>query len=466
MKRAEEAGRRAGEALQSEKRLNEAKNRFIFNLSHDIRTPMNAVIGYAGLAARHLDDPKAAAGRLERVTMAARHMLALIGGLLELAEADGGAMRLNVAPQVLSRVVEDAVDMGRSLIGEKGLALDLDLEEGGDAVMIDANRFMRAVGSLLANAVKFTPRGGRIGVAVKRLAASDAGWVRYAVSVEDSGCGMEPEFVKLAFGAFERSETSTRSGHAGTGIGLAVVKRILDAMGGTMTVESQPGEGSRFTMSIPLKLADRPSAAPLAADACAPEGRGRVLVVEDIEISRLLAQTLLEEAGYTVDAVADGCDAVEAVANSPEGWYSAVVMDIQMPVMNGCEAARTIRALPRGDAASLPIVALSANARDEDRAQSLESGMNAHLAKPLDIAELTAELDRAQAARSRRLDASAPSLSAGRAPRQAARQGKRLGKALLQALPKMEAPILPGPAAGGIPQCSLYRLPSRRSPCC
>ena len=197
--------------------------------------------------------------------------------------------------------------------------------------------------------------------------------------------------MKRMYEAFEREESSTRAGTIGTGLGLSITKNLLNIMGGSIAVRSKKGEGTTFTVDLPLKLADHvsePDDAPAAETDFRAKGEHRILLVEDIEINRMLAETILEEAGFLVESVPDGCDAVEAITRRPLWYYDLVLMDIQMPVMNGYEATRAIRAIGRNDTNSLPIIALSANARDEDKRQSLESGMNNHIAKPFDVAHL------------------------------------------------------------------------------
>ena len=392
---AEEEARRAEEALACEKRLNEAKNAFIFNLSHDIRTPMNAILGYAELARRHLDAPQIAGEHLDRVAVAGKHLLALIDDLLELSELDARGVHPKPEANELAAVVRETVDMLRPQLDGRHLDVTLRLEDGATQVLIDAPRFQRALSNLLSNAAKFTPDGGAVTVSIGRKGVSESGYARFEIAVADTGVGMEPEFLARAFEAFEREETSTRSGKAGTGIGLTLTRRIMDIMGGSVTAVSEKGRGSTFTLSLPLKLAGGGVIRPVTtAPRAGAAGKGRILLVEDIEINRMLAETVLTESGFEVEAVPDGCDAVEAVANKPEGYYADVLMDIQMPVMNGYEATRAIRALERKDVGTLPIIALSANVRAEDKPMSFERGMNAHVAKPFDVEGLIATINK------------------------------------------------------------------------
>ena len=393
-KLAEDEVRRAEDALFCEKRINEAKNAFIFNLSHDLRTPMNAIMGYVQLAEKHIHDPQVAAEHLDKVHSAGQLLLALIDDLLELSSLDAKGVRIKTEVNDLADVVDDTIDMFRPDFENKHIEIKTDLKLGDVKVLIDAPRFQRALGNILSNACKFTPEQGQVQVQISKSESSDSGFVRFEVAVQDNGCGMSEDFLKRAFQAFEREETSTRSGQIGTGIGLTVTKRIMDIMGGSVRGTSTKGEGSTFVLSLPLKLYEqeevvREKSTPVVQN---PVGKGRILLVEDIEINRMMAETILMEFGFDVESVPDGCDAVEAVKNHPEGYYIAVLMDIQMPVMNGYEATRAIRALDRKDVETLPIIALSANSRPEDKEMSFESGMNAHVAKPFDVEGLIATI--------------------------------------------------------------------------
>jgi len=384
------AAEAAARALEQERHLNEIRSTFLFNLSHDLRTPMNAVIGFADLARRHMDERDWLEEYLGMVEEAGHHMLDLIDDLLEINRLDSGAIRLDFQPWDLAEQVEKALDLVRAQAEEKGLTLEEHLDLAGDRVVIDAPRLRRILGNLLDNAVKFTPAGGKVTLSARRTQTSESGFSRYTFTVADTGVGMTEEFMERMFDAFEREQTSTQTGAAGTGLGLTITKNLLDMLGGTISVESAKGEGSVFTVDLAMKQAGDTTQEPETAPAPDPraEGDHRVLVAEDIEINRMLAETILEEAGFLVESVSDGCDAVEAVKTHPAGYYDLILMDIQMPVMNGYEATRAIRALDREDAKALPILALSANAREEDRRESLASGMNSHLSKPFDVTQL------------------------------------------------------------------------------
>ena len=376
--------------LEKEKQTHEAKSAFLFNISHDIRTPMNAIVGFTNLAREHIDQRDLVVTYLDRVRESNAHMVSLIDDLLEMSQIDSGQVHLN--PQVCSlrKELQESMDVMSAQAESKGVALTAELDIPETEVLVDAHRFRRIMTNLISNGVKFTPVGGSVTVTAHAGPVSESGYARYEFRVADTGVGMSEEFLRRIFKAFEREESSTRSGAMGTGLGLSIVKVLLNAMGGSIAVESRKGEGSAFTVSLPVKLAGEGSRAVETAPAPVPksEGEHRILLVEDIEINRLLAETVLEDAGFLVESVPDGTDAVEVITNRPLWYFDLVLMDIQMPVMNGYEATRAIRAMDREDAKEIPIIALSANARDEDRRISMESGMNNHIAKPFDVAGL------------------------------------------------------------------------------
>ena len=382
-------------ALERERHANEVKAAFLFNISHDIRTPMNAIMGFTALAQHHLQEPNLLDKYLKKVDEANHHMIALIDDLLEMSRIDYGRIEIKSEPCNLEKQIELVLDMFRPFAYEKQLTLEEELNLPPDEVFVDALRFRRILGNLLSNAVKFTPAHGTIKISARRKQISDSGYARYQFTVEDTGVGMTEDFMRKMYDAFEREDTSTRTGYIGTGLGLSITKKLLNVMGGSISVKSKKGEGSTFTVDLPLKLVEhvrKADAEPQPVIQKHSDER-RILLVEDIEVNRMLAEAILTESGFLVESVPDGSDAVEIIKNRPAWYYDLVLMDIQMPVMNGYEATRSIRALGREDTNALPIIALSANARDEDKKMSMESGMNSHIAKPFDIAHLIATID-------------------------------------------------------------------------
>ena len=382
--------------LERERHANEIKSQFLFNVSHDIRTPMNAIMGFAGLAKRHITEPERLEAYLDRVEESGNQLLELIDDLLDMSKLEYGRIEIKVEPCRLREQIDMVLDLFRAQAEEKRLTLKEQLELPDQDVLVDANRFRRVMSNLVSNAVKFTPPNGTVTVTARQKQVSESGYARYEFTVSDTGVGMSPEFMRHMYDAFERENSSTKAGTTGSGLGLSIVKSLLNIMGGSISVDSKKNQGTVFTVDLPLKYADHVAGENAKANDSADyraKGEHRILLVEDIEINRMLAETILEEAGFLVDSVPDGCDAVDAIQNHPMWYYDLILMDIQMPVMNGYEATRAIRAINRADIKSLPIIALSANARDEDKRMSMESGMNNHVAKPFDVAHLISTIN-------------------------------------------------------------------------
>ena len=373
-----------------EKQHNEVKSGFLFNMSHDIRTPMNAIVGFSALAKRHINEPELLTGYLDKTITSGQLMLTLLDDMLEMNKLEGGLVHLNLEPTDLREQISAVTDMFRLESEKKLVVLKEDIELPDEKVLVDQNRFCRIIGNLISNAIKFTPSGGIVCLTARQKQPETDGTALYEFQVSDNGIGISEEFLDKVFDSFERENTSTQTGAAGTGLGLSIVKSLLILMDGTITAESKKGKGSVFTVTLPLKVVKDTEAAEndnteVTPEAAPDTGKHRVLIVEDVEINREIVETLLEEYGFLTESVPDGHYAVEAVKNHPAWYYDLVLMDIQMPVMNGYDAARAIRAIPRVDIPSLPIIALSANSREEDKRMSLESGMNSHVAKPFDI---------------------------------------------------------------------------------
>lgn len=387
-----EEKRNAELELMRERQINEVKTSFLFNLSHDIRTPMNAIMGYTELSRKHIDEKEVLSNYLEKVYDSSKHLLSLIDDLLEMNNLQSDELEIKYEVCNLGEQLKMITEMFRAQADQNNITIEEEFDDIDDNVYVDAKRLRRVLGNLIDNAVKFTPDGGRVTVAVSKKNTSKSGYSRYTFMVKDTGVGMTEEFMKHMYEAFEREETSTKTGSIGTGLGLTITKRMLDLMGGTIKVESTKGEETVFSVELPIKMAESDGTVVMpehvGADVLKAAGEYRILLVEDIEINRMLAEQILLEAGFLVESVSDGSDAVEAVKEHPVWYYDLVLMDIQMPVMNGYEATRTIRGLKREDTTIMPIIALSANARDEDKKMSMESGMNSHVAKPFDIAQL------------------------------------------------------------------------------
>ena len=371
-------------AVQQEAAANRAKRDFLFNMSHDIRTPMNAIIGYTTLAETNLTQPAKVADYLQKISTASQHLLSLINDVLDMSRIESGRVVLEQEPVHLSTLVQDVRDIIQSNITAKGLSFTVDLAGVRDEdVVADPLRLQRILLNILSNAVKFTPSGGSITLRVLEKSGAPVRYGDYEFHVRDTGIGMSAEYQKHIFEQFSREETSTVSKTEGTGLGMPITKRLVEMMDGSIDLVSVQGQGTEFTVHLRLPLCGAPKKETPVAD---PKFAGmRLLVVEDNELNMEITTTVLEEAGFVVDQAVNGQAALEKVATAAPGQYALVLMDIQMPVMDGYEATRRIRALPDPAKAQIPIVAMTANAFAEDRENALAAGMNEHIAKPFDI---------------------------------------------------------------------------------
>ena len=392
--------RERNQRLELEKSIaeeqNQAKTTFLSNMSHDIRTPMNAIIGYTNLARREQGNPAQTQDYLDKIESSSQHLLALINDVLEMSRIESGKMDLENVETDIVESMDRVRDMFATQMIQKSIRFSVDASQVADRyVLCDKNRLNRVLLNLLSNAYKFTPEGGVITVTLKQTGVEEnAG--RYELRVKDSGIGMSPEFAAKVFEAFERERTSTVSGIQGTGLGMAITKNIVDLMGGTICVETAPGKGSEFIVNVAFEKTARAAEAAETVDnetAAAVSksvdfSKIRLLLVEDNEINREIATLVLEDTGVKLEEAVNGKEAVEKVAAAEPGYYDAVLMDIQMPVMNGYDAARAIRALDNPGLADIPIVAMTANAFAEDIQAAKDAGMNAHIAKPLDVPKM------------------------------------------------------------------------------
>lgn len=382
-------------ALSEAEAANVAKNTFLSNMSHDIRTPLNAVVGYASLISAHGGEAERVRAYSDKVLAASEQLLDVVNETLEISRMEAGHVQLAEAECSLSELVLQArMDMV-DLADRADVTLACDIEPlAHDRVLVDAVRLSHVLTQLVDNAIKYSPAGSTVRISVAENAGAPQGFASFRFVVADKGVGMEPAFMERMFVPFERESNTTASGVQGTGLGLTIVRNVLDLMEGELAVESAPGEGSTFTVDITFRQAP----ADVAAEAPRPSrGRGpvhRILLVEDNELNREIACCLLDDAGYAVDTAENGEVAVGMIEDADACAYDLVLMDIQMPVMDGYAATRAIRALPDPLRASLPIIAVSANAFSEDRKRSLESGMDAHLPKPLDVHRLQSLIEK------------------------------------------------------------------------
>ncbi|MBQ9406235.1 MAG: response regulator [Desulfovibrio sp.] len=402
-RQAEEEARQATEGMLKEKRWREARDVFLASMSHGLRTPMNAIMGYASLALRHMWDASKVREDIGHVQDAGRQMLTLVDDILEIGQINAQGVELTPTCVHLSQELQRAYNAASEMIRGKGLDFVFDVQGVDDEVMLDSGKFQRVMANLLSNAAKFTPTGGKVTLSASKGEVSSTSLARYHIKVADTGTGMDPAFVDKAFEAFQCETAPGEGSLSGAGIGLASARKFVEAMGGSIALESVKGQGTVVSVDLPLTLGvERRHEQPARATTYSrweDSEKSRVLLVEDMEVNRMLAATILEEAGFLVEMAMDGRDAVDLVAEKPAAYYDIILMDIQMPIMDGYETARAIRAMPREDARNIPIIALSANVSDDDRRKALESGMNGHLSKPLDIAVMIAAINKQLAVR-------------------------------------------------------------------
>ena len=385
-----------------------AKSTFLSNMSHDIRTPMNAIVGYLNLA-KDLHKicencpsyknepcpdniPDKMFDFLKKIDASAQHLLALINDVLEMSRIESGKMELELESLNVVNSLNEVYDMFATQMAGKNIDFTVAADVSEKFIMCDGHRMNRVLLNLLSNAYKFTPDGGKISVKLMQIGDAHDGAADYELRVKDSGIGMTPEFAAKVFEAFERERTSTVSKIQGTGLGMAITKSIVDLMGGDIRVETAVGVGTEFIINITFKLSDEMREEIAAENKNAAHvvdfTNKKILLVDDIEVNREIAKMLLEGEGFIVETAVDGQDAVDKVAASQAGDFDVVLMDIQMPVMNGYEAAKKIRELPNPKLAKIPIVAMTANAFSEDVKAALDAGMDAHIAKPIDIPKM------------------------------------------------------------------------------
>ncbi len=374
-----------------------AKSQFLFNMSHDIRTPMNAIVGYTALALKEPASPELH-DYLEKIDASTQHLLSLINDILEMSRIESGKVELEFVPLDLCALFDGM----RVLFSEqmKQKRMDFQIHTGQVQhryVWCDRKNLNRVLLNILSNAYKFTPEDGSITASLLETGITELNYGAYEIRVRDTGIGMSREFAERMFNAFERERTSTVSGIEGTGLGLSITKRIIDLMGGTIEVLTAPGSGTQIVIRLKLKLAEEKDVPDEAqADAAAEEEADfssmRLLLVEDNMVNMKIAQLILTQAGFEVETAENGQIAVDMVSASEPGYYDAILMDIQMPVMDGYEATRAIRALKKRELAEIPIIALTANAFREDVEAAKAAGMVAHIAKPVDVQKMLATL--------------------------------------------------------------------------
>lgn len=377
------------EAAESASR---AKSKFLFNMSHDIRTPMNAIMGFSAMAKKYIYEPQRAVECLDKLNIAGEHLLKLINDVLDMSRIESGKMELNIQPYHLPTVINDVKYIFYADLDKKNMDFQLDCQITDEIAYFDLLRMNQIELNLIGNAIKYTPEGGKIIYSVKQIASED-GYATYRYSVQDNGIGMSEEFTKSAYGLFEREKGSGVNEIEGSGLGLAITKRLIERMGGQIECYSQKGTGTKFVYELrfPIGTPEDIRERMINTEQIDFTGK-RILLVEDNVLNREIACEVLQEEGFLIEEAEDGEVAVHMIEQAREGYYDLILMDVQMPRMNGYEATRKIRALENKELANIPIIAVTANAFEEDKKEAALSGMNGHISKPLRIKEIRDEL--------------------------------------------------------------------------
>ena len=382
-------------AAENAESANRAKSTFLFNMSHDIRTPMNAIIGYADLASRHSDDPAKLKKYMENIQVCGQNLLMLLNNVLDFARIENDKTEIEYSVSDIEKDFRNCLAMFRNQADSKGQTLTVTTQLPYPYIYADIPHLTEVCTNLVSNAVKYTGAGGTIRCGVTQKPGEKEGWCDTVVTVADNGIGMSQEFQKHIFEPFERERTSTVSKVEGSGIGMGIVKKLVGLMGGAVEVESKIGVGSTFTVTIPCRIASEDEIQ--AKREINPSDQKclcgtRILLTEDNDLNAEIATELLQEEGCTVDRAKDGVECVDMLEKAANGTYQLILMDVQMPVMNGYDATKKIRRMDDPQKANIPIVAMTANAFSEDKQVALDAGMNDHIAKPINMSVLVPTL--------------------------------------------------------------------------
>lgn len=373
-------------AVEKAESANRAKSTFLFNMSHDIRTPMNAIIGYADLASRHLDDPAKLEKYMENIQVCGQNLLMLLNNVLDLARIENDKTEIEYSVSDVEKDFRNCIAMFQNQADSKGQTLTVTAQLQHPYVYADIPHLTEVCTNLVSNAVKYTGACGTIHCDITQKPGKKEGWCDTVITVADNGIGMSQEFQKHIFEPFERERTSTVSKVEGSGIGMGIVKKLVGLMGGTVEVESKIGVGSTFTVTIPCRIASQEERQAkrdtTSSDKKSLSGT-KILLAEDNDLNAEIAVELLQEEGCTVDRAKDGVECVDMLEKAANGTYQLILMDIQMPVMNGYDAAKKIRRMDDLPKADIPIIAMTANAFSEDKQAALDAGMNDHVSKPI-----------------------------------------------------------------------------------
>ncbi len=367
---------------------NRAKSTFLFNASHDIRTPMNAIHGFAQIIAKNPDNAELVQQNIRKINQSSETLMQLLNDVLELSRIESNKMQLEPIPIDLNVHIENMKSMFQQDMQNAGISFSIETKVTNNVVLCDSLKLTQILMNLLSNARKFTPSGGSVVCGVEQLSGGKDGG-SYRFYVNDTGIGMSEEFQERAFEQFERERTSTVSGMQGSGLGLSIIKRIVEKMNGICKLDSKLGKGTRFDIILPLPYGELPTETQKTVDIPMTDLSGRhVLLVEDNELNREITRYVIESFNMTVDEAVNGAEAVRMISEKPADTYDLILMDIQMPIMDGFTASERIRGLNDSAKSTIPIIALTANAFREDRERCLAAGMNSHVCKPINADEL------------------------------------------------------------------------------
>ena len=382
-------------AVEKAEGANRAKTNFLNNMSHDIRTPMNAILGYNRLMRKKLTDPQLIDYQ-RKIEQSGSLLLSIINHVLDMARIESGKSKLDENAEVLGMIFDEAYGVFAPEAAKKEIRMKKTIAVEHRSLICDGTKIREIFVNLISNAVKYTPRGGSVEVNVNELPCERKGFARIQTVVTDTGIGMSKEYLPTIYDSFSRERNTTMGKVAGTGLGMAIVKELVTMMGGTIEVKSELGEGTTFTVTLDHKIAEtrHDDRKEIASRKAAAESLAdlHILLAEDNDLNAEIAMTLLEEAGLKVDRAADGIQCVSRIEKEPAGTYALILMDIQMPNMDGYKATETIRQLPDPKKAAIPIIAMTANAFEEDRKMALAKGMNGYIAKPIDPAKMLAAI--------------------------------------------------------------------------
>ena len=392
--REEEYAEKLEKSAKEAQEANEAKTRFLFNMSHDIRTPMNAIVGYSNLLEESLDNKVVARGYIEKIKASNSMLLSLINYILEMARIESGKLVLKEEKGNLRKFVDMLKAVSEPQIEQKKLQFEWNLDVEHNDIICDTTKLREIVMNIVTNAIKYTPEGGKISLTIKELPSDRVGYANYSFVVEDTGIGMHEDYLPHIFEEFSREHTSTESKVSGVGLGLPIVKSLVELMHGNIQVESQLNKGTKFSVMVAFPIATKAETEVKKEEKHKNEAElagKKILLVEDNELNAEIAEEILSRQGMHVDIAENGKKCLELLNEKTEDYYDLILMDVQMPVMNGYEATSAIRKSDK-QYATIPIIAMTANAFEEDKEQALQAGMNAHVAKPLDIDNLLAIL--------------------------------------------------------------------------